>query len=176
MFKTICISSFCFSNILKMLVKIQNCSTLRTVGSCLSVYMLAIHVFTVSSCVGSSSHHRRHSINITRIHNIPQQEKWRRYKQDSIHCYHLLCLFRGSIFRSWEEGLRDEREKRNSRNLSQGLTPYITYISNNNKIQENETYASGIWLIPLFPSLNCGLSQLKSMPLSWIIHTHTACI
>jgi hypothetical protein len=58
------------------------------------------------------------------------------------------------------------------------MTLYITCISNNNEIQENETYASGIRLIPSFPSLNYGLSQLKSMSLSRTIHIHihTACI
>ena len=34
-----------------MLVKILNCSTLVSVGSCLLLCMLAIYVFTVSSCV-----------------------------------------------------------------------------------------------------------------------------
>ena len=34
-----------------MLVKIPNCSTLICVGSCLLLWMLAIYVFTVPSCV-----------------------------------------------------------------------------------------------------------------------------
>ena len=58
------------------------------------------------------------------------------------------------------------------RTLSQGLTLYTPYVSYNKEIQQNETYASGIRLIPLFPSLNCGLSQLKSITLSRIIHIH----
>jgi hypothetical protein len=41
MFKTICVSSFCILNILKMSVKILNCSTLIFVGSCCLLCMLA---------------------------------------------------------------------------------------------------------------------------------------
>jgi hypothetical protein len=51
MFKTIFISSFCILNILKMLVKALNCSTLISVGSCFLLCVLAKYVFTVSSCV-----------------------------------------------------------------------------------------------------------------------------
>ena len=50
MFKTIFISSFCILNILKMLVKPLNCSTLISIGSCFLLRMLAKCVFTVSSC------------------------------------------------------------------------------------------------------------------------------
>jgi hypothetical protein len=50
-FKTICISSFCISKIIKMLVKTLNCSTLIFVCACYLLCMLAIYVYTVSSCV-----------------------------------------------------------------------------------------------------------------------------
>jgi len=51
MFKTICISSFCILKILKMFVKVHNCGTLISVGSYFLLCMLAIYVFTVSSCL-----------------------------------------------------------------------------------------------------------------------------
>jgi hypothetical protein len=53
MCKTICISSICILEIFKMLVKILNCDTSKSVVSCYLLCMLAIYVFTVSSCVGS---------------------------------------------------------------------------------------------------------------------------
>jgi hypothetical protein len=51
MFQTLCISPFFIFKILKMLVKILSWSTLISVGSCYLLCMLAIYVFTVSSCV-----------------------------------------------------------------------------------------------------------------------------
>ena len=48
---TIRISSYCILKNLKTLVKILNCSTLISVGSCNLLCMLAIYVFTVSSCI-----------------------------------------------------------------------------------------------------------------------------
>jgi hypothetical protein len=50
-FKTLCISSSCVLKILKLSVKILNCSTLMSVGSCYSLRVLAIHVLALSSCV-----------------------------------------------------------------------------------------------------------------------------
>lgn len=50
MFKTICISSICILEILKMLVEILNCDTLKSVGPCYLLCMLVIYVFTVSNC------------------------------------------------------------------------------------------------------------------------------
>ena len=47
MFKAVCISSFHVLKILKSLVKILNCSTLKSVGSCPLLFMLTICVFNV---------------------------------------------------------------------------------------------------------------------------------
>jgi len=47
----ICILSVCILKILKMSVKIYNCSTLIFVGSCFLLCILAMYVFTVSGCV-----------------------------------------------------------------------------------------------------------------------------
>jgi hypothetical protein len=51
MFKTLCISPFFIFKILKTSVKILSWSTLISVGSCYLLCMLAIYLFTVSSCV-----------------------------------------------------------------------------------------------------------------------------
>jgi hypothetical protein len=177
MFKTICISSFCFLNIFKMLVKILTCNALIAAGSCLSVNILAIYVFTVSSYVCCSFHHIRHSI-IRLGFTISHKKKSEDYTNKTASTVIICCAYFEVRFlrRVRQDSVTKEKRGIPGTYLMDWRYIYKTYISNNNEIQENETYASDIRIILLFPSLNCGLSQLKSVPLSRTIHIHTASI
>ena len=46
-----CFSSLCVLKMLKSLVRILSCTTLISVGPCYLLHVLAVYVFTASSCV-----------------------------------------------------------------------------------------------------------------------------